>query len=86
MADAVPGSIVFISVLKPAFSDAEKERLAEFTKWGWKRNGGRPRAQVLLLTGVELFADFDTFAQTTHKIHLGVDYYADRHAQHSAAQ
>ena len=59
VADAVPGSIVVVSVLKAAFSDAEKKRLAEFTKWGWERIDGRSRAQVLLLTGIELFADFN---------------------------
>ena len=100
VANAVPGSIVVVSVLKPDFGNDEKERLTEFTKWGWELFHGRPRAQVLLLTGIELFADFDvqmawknagdpypddadydvfhdldTFAQTTQKIHLGLDYY-----------
>ena len=105
---AVPGSIVVISVLKPVFSDGEKERLADFTKWGCELVHGRPRAQVLLLTGIELFAgfdvkkeweragapypedlhyevfhDLDAFARTTQKIHLGVDYYADRYTGHA---
>ena len=59
VAAAVPGSVVVVSVLKSAFSTDEKERLANFTKWGWKLIDGRPRAQLLLLTGVELFADRD---------------------------
>ena len=46
VADAVPGSIVVVSVLKPGFGNNEKTRLAEFTKWGWKLIHGRPRAQV----------------------------------------
>ncbi len=54
----VPGAIVVVSVMKMAFSENEKARLAELTKWGWELVNGRPRAQVLLLTGVELFADF----------------------------
>ena len=111
VADAVPGSVVVVSVLKPDFGNDEKERLAEFTKWGWELIHGQPRAQVLLLTGIELFTDFDvqmawkhagapypgdprydgfhdldTFAHTTQKIHLGLDYYADLCAQHSATQ
>ena len=111
VADAVPGSVVVVSVLKSDFGNDEKERLAEFTKWGWELTHGRPRAQVLLLTGIELFADFDvqmawkhagapypgdplldvfhdldTFAHATQKIHLGLDYYADLRAQHSATQ
>ena len=110
VADAVPGSIVVVSVLKPGFGNNEKTRLAEFTKWGWKLIHGRPRAQVLLLTGIELFADFDvqmawknavapytgdpryegfddlnTFAHTTQKIHLGLDYCADLRARHAVA-
>ncbi|MHA1564839.1 MAG: hypothetical protein ACTSX7_05950 [Alphaproteobacteria bacterium] len=54
----VPGAIAVVAVMKAAFSENEKTRLAELTRWGWKRINGRPRAQVLLLTGVELFADF----------------------------
>lgn len=54
----LPGAIVVVSVMKMAFSKNEKARLAELTKWGWERVDGRHRAQVLLLTGVELFADF----------------------------
>ena len=59
VAEAVPGSVVVVSVLKATFSDTEKERLTNFTKWGWERIDGRPRAQLLLLTGIELFADFN---------------------------
>ena len=106
VAEAIPGSIVVISVLKKAFSDLEKERLARFTEWGWELIQGQPRAQVLLLTGIELFADFDVgmewknvgapypadtpysvfhdlhaLAQTTQKIHLGLDYYASLRAR-----
>ena len=99
VANTVPGSIVVVSVLKTTFTDAEKKRLTNLIKWGRKRTDGRPRAQVLLLTGVELFADFnveegwkragppypenvdynvlhdlDAFAQTTQRVHLGLDY------------
>ena len=103
VASAVPGSVVVVSVLKPAFCDPEKELLVEFTKWGWELVHGQPRAQVILLTGIELFADFDVqmawknagghypadprydvfgdldaFAHATQKIHLGLNYYAER--------
>ena len=57
LAENVPGSIVVISVLKTSFCDAEKARLVDLTKWGWEEVDGRPRAQVLLLTGIELFED-----------------------------
>ena len=53
----VPGAIVVVAVMKMAFSETEKALLAGLTEWGWKRVDSRPRAQVLLLTGVELFAD-----------------------------
>ena len=58
VAEVVPGSVVVVSVLKSTFSDTEKERLANFTRWGWELIDNRPRMQLLLLTGVELFADF----------------------------
>jgi hypothetical protein len=56
VAKVVPGAIVVVSVMKMAFSEEEKKRLAVLTKWGWELVNGRVRAQVLLLTGVELFA------------------------------
>ena len=34
----------------------------------------------------DVFHDLDTFAQATHKIYLGLDYYPDLRAQHSATQ
>ena len=51
----VPGAIVVVAVLKMAFSENEKARLAELTKWGWELVDGQPRAHALLLTGVELY-------------------------------
>lgn len=54
----VPGAIVVVAVLKMAFSENEKARLAEMTKWGWELVDGQPRAHMLLLTGVELFENF----------------------------
>ena len=74
VADAVPGSVVVVSVLKRDFGNEEKERLAEFTKWGWELIHGRPRAQVLILIGIELFADFDV--QMAWK-HAGAPYPGD---------
>jgi hypothetical protein len=58
VAEVVPGAIVVVAVMKSTFSENEKARLAELTTWGWERVDGQHRAQVLLLTGVELFADF----------------------------
>lgn len=59
VAEAVPGSIIIVSVLKSTFSDAEKKRLVDFTRWGWETIDSRPRGQLLLLTGVELFSGLD---------------------------
>ncbi|MFB3105598.1 MAG: hypothetical protein ACE1ZA_11850, partial [Pseudomonadales bacterium] len=37
----VPGAIVVVAVLKMAFSENEKARLAEMTKWGWELVDGQ---------------------------------------------
>ena len=58
VSQVVPGAIVVVAVLKMEYSETEKALLTELTEWGWKPVNGRPRAQVMLLTGVELFADF----------------------------
>jgi hypothetical protein len=51
-----PGVILIVSVMKRAFSDGEKAMLADLVQWSWDRSGDGPRAHVLLMTGVELFA------------------------------
>jgi hypothetical protein len=58
VAQSLPGAIVVVSVMKLAFSENEKALLAQLTEWGWELVDAQPRGQVLLLTGVELFADF----------------------------
>ena len=47
-----------MSVLKEIFSAAEKQLLEKLVRWGWVSVEGRMRAPVILLTGVELFADW----------------------------
>jgi hypothetical protein len=56
VAEILPGVILIVSVMKRAFSDGEKAMLAELVQWSWDRSGDGPRAHVLLMTGVELFA------------------------------
>jgi hypothetical protein len=58
VAAALPGVTIVVSVLKNSFSDSEKALLRDFTKWGWEHVKGGMRAQIILLTGLELFADF----------------------------
>tara|TARA_R110002073_G_scaffold41638_1_gene117497 strand:- start:544 stop:2742 length:2199 start_codon:yes stop_codon:yes gene_type:complete len=59
VAEAIPGSVIVVSVMKASFSEKERELLSALVRWGWERVGGKIRAQVIVLTGRELFADFN---------------------------
>jgi hypothetical protein len=44
--------------MKTHLSDAEKSRIRKFADWGRvPQKNGEPRAMVIVLTGIELFAD-----------------------------
>ena len=59
LAKRLPGTAVIVSVLKPTFDDSEKAHLRALVEWGRIPNErGQARHPVLLLTGIELFADF----------------------------
>lgn len=62
VAEAVPGTVLVVSVMKRAFSETEKKLLADLVRWSWERTGDGPRAYVVLLTGIELFARFNVEA------------------------
>ncbi|MFC4726414.1 hypothetical protein AB6B38_03065 [Glycocaulis abyssi] len=58
VASKLPGSVVVVSMLKDTLSEKEKCLLIELTRWGWESVKGKMRAQVVIVTGRELFADF----------------------------
>jgi hypothetical protein len=59
LAASFPGSFFVFSTLKDELSDAEKTAIAPFAIWGRERGvDGRPRAPVIVLTGLELFASW----------------------------
>ncbi len=59
VAEAVPRTVLVVSVMKKAFSETEKSLLADLVRWSWERAGDGPRALVVLLTGIELFAHYN---------------------------
>lgn len=59
MSEAIPGSYVVFSAMKRQLSDGEKNRIRKFAEWGRvPQKNGEPRAMVIVLTGIELFADY----------------------------
>lgn len=58
VARELPGTVLVVSVLKENFSEREKRLLEKLVRWGWVSVEGRMRAPVIMLTGVELFADW----------------------------
>lgn len=59
LAELMPGSYVVFSTLKTALASEEKQRLAQFAEWGrGLHKNGQQRALVIILTGLELFADW----------------------------
>ena len=60
LASKFPGSAIVISVLRPEFTDNERRLLLPFVKWTRRLNQySSPTNLVILLTGVELFHEFD---------------------------
>ena len=60
LANKFPGSAIVISVLRPEFTENELRFLLPFVKWTRRLDQySRPRNLVILLTGVELFHEFD---------------------------
>lgn len=58
VARVLPGTVLVVSVMKEDFSEKEKRLLEKLVRWGWVSVEGRMRAPVIMLTGVELFADW----------------------------
>ena len=58
VAKELPGTVLVVSVLKENFSETEKRLLEKLVRWGWVTVEGRMRAPVIMLTGIELFADW----------------------------
>lgn len=57
VAEHFPGSFLVFSALKDELHEDEKMIIAEFAQWGREPlDDGRPRAPVIVLTGVELFS------------------------------
>lgn len=74
VAKKLPGTVLVVSVLKENFSEKEKHLLEKLVRWGWKSVEGRMRAPVIMLTGVELFADWSVQKSWQQK---GAPYPAD---------
>jgi len=57
LADKFPGAFLVFATLKDSLSDVEKEEIGRLATWGRERLAdGRPRAPVIVLTGIELFS------------------------------
>jgi hypothetical protein len=60
IAEVIPGSYVVFAALKKQLSENEKSRIKKFADWGRvPQKNGEPRAMVIVLTGTELFADYN---------------------------
>ena len=60
LAEKIPSSFVVFSTLKPHLGLEEKMRIAKFAEWGRALTSeGQPRALVIVLTGLELFAEWN---------------------------
>jgi hypothetical protein len=59
-AESFPGSNIVLSAMKDDFDSTEKKRMRAFAEWGRVlQKNGEPRASVIVLTGRELFSQFD---------------------------
>ena len=68
IARTLPGATIVISVLRDHFTENEKRALLPFVKWARRLNKDwAPTNPVILLTGVELFNDFDLGSTWTEK-------------------
>ena len=60
LADKFPGAFLAFATLKDNLSDVEKEEIGRLATWGREPLAdGRPRAPVIVLTGVELFSTWN---------------------------
>lgn len=58
VATIIPGAFLVISVMKGTFDDTEKALLSDLVRWSWETAERGPLAHVILLTGIELFAEY----------------------------
>lgn len=58
LAERFPGAFIVFAALKDELHEDERRAIAEFAAWGREpiHGTGRPRAPVMVLTGIELFA------------------------------
>ncbi|HEU6456292.1 MAG TPA: hypothetical protein VN201_12595 [Roseateles sp.] len=58
LAERFPGAFIVFATLKDELHEDERKVIAEFAAWGREpiHGTGRPRAPVMVLTGIELFA------------------------------
>jgi hypothetical protein len=57
LAERFPGAFLVFATLKDELSDAEKAEIGQLATWGRERlPDRRPRAPVIVLTGLELFS------------------------------
>jgi hypothetical protein len=57
LADKFPGAFLVFATLKDNLSELEKQEIGRLATWGLEQlPDGRPRAPVIVLTGVELFS------------------------------
>ena len=60
LAEIFPGAFLVFAMLKDTLTEQEKAEIAALATWGREiLNDGRLRAPVIVLTGTELFAEWD---------------------------
>lgn len=60
VAEGLPGTVFVIAVMKNSFSAKEKRLVRSFVEWARRPNDAmEPSHHVILMTGVELFAEYD---------------------------
>jgi hypothetical protein len=60
LSELFPGAFFVLSAMKKDFGEAEKVRMRAFAEWGRApTKTGQPRAPVIVLTGTELFSDWN---------------------------
>jgi hypothetical protein len=60
LSELFPGAFFVLSAMKKEFGEIEKAQMRVFAEWGRAlTKNGQPRAPVIVLTGTELFSDWD---------------------------
>ena len=68
LAGRLPGSAIIVATLKDELDDNEVKEIRSLAEWGRRPDGnGEPSHLVLVLTGIELFADYN-IAETWKKL------------------